>query len=203
MSEWWTYRLSDFLMFSPQTYGRLVENYNRELWPGPLLAWSGGLPALALATRGGIAAGRALAALLAVAWAWVAWDFLAQRYATIFLAGPHLAGAFALQAVLFVLIACAPGTERKPADRPTRLIGIFIAGFGLLAYPQLAPALGRHWPQAEVFGWMPDPTALTTLGLVLASGLRTRRVPGWVLMVLPALALLFGAATQWELSRRG
>lgn len=33
MSEWWTYRLSDFLMFSPATYWRMVERYNREVWP--------------------------------------------------------------------------------------------------------------------------------------------------------------------------
>ena len=25
MSEWWTYRLSDFLMFSPAVYARMVE----------------------------------------------------------------------------------------------------------------------------------------------------------------------------------
>jgi hypothetical protein len=54
-----------------------------------------------------------------------------------------------------------------------------------------------------VVGWMPDPTALTTLGLMLASGLRLRGAPRWFVMVLPALALLFGVATQWELSRRG
>jgi hypothetical protein len=203
MSEWWTYRLSDFLMFSPQAYGRLVESYNRELWPGPVLAWAAGLLALALATRDRVAAERALAALLAVAWAWVAWAFLAQRYATIFLAAPHLAAAFALQSLLFVLLACAPATGHERASTPTRLGGVFIAGVGLLGYPLLAPALGRPWLQAEVVGWMPDPTALTTLGLMLASGLRLRGAPRWLVMVLPALALLFGVATQWELSRHG
>ena len=30
MSEWWTYRLSDFLMFSPRTYHRLFELHNAE-----------------------------------------------------------------------------------------------------------------------------------------------------------------------------
>jgi hypothetical protein len=202
MSEWWTYRLSDFLMFSPQAYGRLVESYNRELWPGPLLAWAAGLLALALATRGRVATGRALAALLAVAWAWVAWAFLAQRYATIFLGGPHLAAAFAMQACLFVLLACAPAPGHERASTPARLGGVFIAAVGLLGYPLLAPALGRPWLQAEVVGWMPNPTALTTLGLMLASGLRLPGVPRWLVMVVPALALLFGAATQWELSGR-
>lgn len=37
MSEWWTYTLSDFLMFSPRVYYRLFELMNRELWPAPLV----------------------------------------------------------------------------------------------------------------------------------------------------------------------
>jgi hypothetical protein len=28
MSEWWSYRFSDLLMFSPETYYRLFELYN-------------------------------------------------------------------------------------------------------------------------------------------------------------------------------
>ena len=33
MTEWWTYRPSDFLLFSPRTYHRLFELYNEWLWP--------------------------------------------------------------------------------------------------------------------------------------------------------------------------
>jgi len=204
MSEWWTYRLSSFLMFSPQTYGRLVESYNRELWPGPLLSLAAGLLAMALALRGDEWASRALAALLAMAWAWVAWAFLLQRYATVFLAAPHLAAASALQSALFLVIACAPAaTGRRSAGGPGRRVGILIGAAGLVGYPLLAPALGRSWRQAEVFGWMPDPTALATLGLILASHLQLPRGPRWLLLLLPAVVLLFGGATQWALWERG
>ena len=38
MSEWWTYRPSDFLMFAPRTYWRLFELHNEAWWPAqPLL----------------------------------------------------------------------------------------------------------------------------------------------------------------------
>ena len=37
MSEWWTYRISDFLMFAPATYWRLVELHNTQHGPGPWL----------------------------------------------------------------------------------------------------------------------------------------------------------------------
>ncbi len=36
MSEWWTYTLSDFLLFSARTYYRLFELYNRDVWPAQL-----------------------------------------------------------------------------------------------------------------------------------------------------------------------
>ena len=38
MSEWWTYRPSDFLMFAPDTYWRLFELHNAAWWPLGLLA---------------------------------------------------------------------------------------------------------------------------------------------------------------------
>ena len=38
MSEWWTYSLSDFLLFSPRTYYRLLELYNLAIWPTQLAA---------------------------------------------------------------------------------------------------------------------------------------------------------------------
>ena len=156
MSEWWTYRLSDFLMFSPRTYGLLVEHYNSELWPGPLLAAAAGAVALGLTCARGAAAGRLLAALLALAWAWVAWSFHWQRYAQVFLGAPYLAAAFAVQAGLLAAIALAPAPRVEPS-RAARAVGWLLAGLGVLAYPLLAPALGQPWRQAEVFGWMPEP----------------------------------------------
>lgn len=48
MFEWWTYTLSDFLMFSPQVYYRLFELYNRALWPTQLLTVGAGVAILYL-----------------------------------------------------------------------------------------------------------------------------------------------------------
>jgi hypothetical protein len=38
MSEWWSYTLSDFLLFSPRTYYRLFELHNAEWWPAHFVA---------------------------------------------------------------------------------------------------------------------------------------------------------------------
>jgi hypothetical protein len=47
MSEWWTYSLSDLLMFSARTYYRLFELYNLAIWPAQLLAGTLGVAILA------------------------------------------------------------------------------------------------------------------------------------------------------------
>jgi hypothetical protein len=183
-------------MFSPRTYWRLVELYNRDVWPLQLIAAAAGLLALWLAaTRP--AARRIVAALLALAWLWVGWAFHWQRYATINLAAPYLAGACWLQAALLVIVGVAshsgPG---RPANAVVRGLGWVLASGGLLLYPLAGLAAGRPWAQAEVFGVMPEPTALATLGLLLAGGLPHARS----LSVLPAISLLAGMANLWMLS---
>lgn len=55
-------------------------------------------------------------------------------------------------------------------------------------------AVGRPWTQAELFGIMPDPTAVATLGL-LAAAPRA----GWILWVVPLGWITFSGATQWTM----
>ncbi|RYY67111.1 MAG: hypothetical protein EOO24_53515 [Comamonadaceae bacterium] len=104
--EWWTYTLSDFLMFSPQVYGRLVARYNAALWPAQVAAVAAGLALLASCVSAA-AARRSWwpCLLLAAAWASCGWGFHWTRYAEIFLAAPWLAAASWLQALL--LAGCA------------------------------------------------------------------------------------------------
>ncbi len=198
MSEWWTYRLSDFLMFSPRTYWRLVELYNGEFWPAHLVALAAGLASLWLAATRRAGTGRVLASLLAAAWLWVGWAFHWQRYATINWAAQYFAIAFVAQAVLLVGL----GALRREAHAPNTAVasqglGWLLAAAGVLLYPLAGLLAGRPWTQAEVFGIAPEPTALATLGLLLAAGHPPAGAARWMLVVIPTLSLLLGAATLW------
>jgi Family of unknown function (DUF6064) len=102
MSEWWTYSLSDFLLFSPRTYYRLFELYNLAVWPWHLLVIVLGLAVLLLWLRGGAWQGRTVAVILASCWLFVAWAYLLVRYDTINWAASYFAGAFAVEALLLV-----------------------------------------------------------------------------------------------------
>ena len=192
MTEWWTYGLSDFLMFSPETYWRLVARHNAAGWPAQLL--TGAVPAALLVVLSGGSAATARAALLvlALAWAWLGHAFYWQHYSEIFLGAPWIAGACGVQSLLLAAAALVPLRRSNPAPR--------LAATALLAaalcYPLLAPLTGHPWTEAEVFAFMPEPTALATLGV--AAGLR--QVPiavRLVLAVLPLLSLMLGAATRW------
>lgn len=166
MSEWWTYTLSDFLMFSQRSYFRLIALYNEAVWPSHLLALACGLAVIFCIARPGTHMRRSALLVLAVAWAWIAWAYHLERYADINTAGPWFALAFGTQALLLCFMAL-----RLHGAAPARMqkqVALGLAGLAVVAYPLLAPGSGRGWGQAEVFGIVPDPTAIATLGVLLA-----------------------------------
>jgi Family of unknown function (DUF6064) len=192
MSEWWTYTLSDFLLFSSRTYYRLFEIYNAAIWPAQIAAIGLGLAILVLLRRAAGTRGRWIAAILAGCWLWVAIAFHADRYATINWAAVYFAWAFGLEAAVLIWIGILRGrlTFERPAGTAGRA-GLWIFLFALAVEPCVGPLLGRGWKQVEVFGVAPDPTAVATLGLLLLAEGRGR---GW-LMVIPALWCAISGAT--------
>jgi hypothetical protein len=88
MSEWWSYRFSDLLMFSPETYYRLFELYNTVIWPVQIAALASGAVIFALMLSRLPWSGRAVSLLLALAWLFVAYAYFYTRYATINIAAP-------------------------------------------------------------------------------------------------------------------
>ena len=206
VSEWWSYRPSDFLMFSPRIYWRLFESLNAAVWPaqvvlvGVALAWVGGF---VRGARGRGDAGLRIAAAalaLALCWLFVAWAFLWQRYAPINWAASGFAAAFVLQALGLLALAGMGGVQATVV-RSRHGAGIALLLWALLGHPLLAWAAGRPWQQAEVFGLTPDATALGTLGWLLlledtrAASRRLMRC----LWVLPLLWCMLSAATLWTM----
>ena len=131
-----------------------------------------------------------IALILAALWAFVGWSFLWSRYAAINWAIAYVAPAFGLQALLLAIAAARGGLAFDRRDIAARL-GLLLAVIGLVAYPLLPPLFGRPWTSAEVFGIAPDPTAIVTLGILLAAS--GRLVP--LLFPIPLLWLLLSGLT--------
>ena len=193
--EWLTYSLSDFLLFSPRTYYRLFELYNRAIWPGQFLAMALGFTILVLLYRTDSRRNRAIAAILAACWLWVAWAYLLGRYDTINWTARYLAAGFALQALLLAWTGLARDRLTfRPGMDPISRAGVALLLFALVLQPQFGPLVGRAWAQVELFGTTPDPTAVATLGLLLT----TERTP-WELLAIPLLWCAVSGATLWTM----
>jgi Family of unknown function (DUF6064) len=195
MGDLLTYALSDFLLFSRETYRRLFELHNEAVWPAQLVAAALGIAILALLRRPGVAQGRAIAAVLAACWLWVAWTFFLERYAAINWAAMYFAAAFALQALLLAWV----GVLRRPlVFRPGRdragQAGLVVFVFALAVQPLVGLLVGRAWPGIEFFGVAPDPSVVATLGLLLTA----ERTP-WGLAAIPVLWCAVGGATLWAM----
>ncbi|HSS44546.1 MAG TPA: DUF6064 family protein [Thermoanaerobaculia bacterium] len=192
MSEWWTYTLSDFLLFSPQTYYRLFELYNAAIWPAQIVAVGLGLAIWALLRRAAAIRGRLIAAILAGCWLWVAIAFHANRYATINWAAVYFAWGFGLEAALLIWAGTVRGrlVFERPVDLANRA-GLWIFLLALAVAPLVGPIIGRGWRQVEIFGVAPDPTAVATLGILLLANGRG----SWALIAVPAIWCAISGAT--------
>ncbi|MDI7863115.1 DUF6064 family protein [Rhizobiaceae bacterium n13] len=189
MPEWWTYRPEDFLLFAPRVYWRMFELHNEAYWPLQGLFLAGLMGAVVLGFRRSALQSLWIGGLFALAWAFAGWFFLWQRYAGINWAAGYVAPLFGVQATLLLGAGCAGALTFVTKGRIFAASG-FLA-LGGFFYPLLALLYGRPITLAEVFGLMPDPTAVATLGLAIAGSGR------WtgVLLPIPVLWLLASAAT--------
>ena len=197
MQDWWTYTLSDFLLFSPRTYYRMIERHNEALWPAQLLTTAFGLGMLRALRTPSARQGRFIAGGLALLWIWVAWAFLLQRYAAINWAMTYVAPLFLFEALLLVWWGVVGGKlsfSMGPGMNSKLGAGLFM--LAVLVYPALSLISGRPWKQAEVFGVAPDPTVVGTIGLLLLTTSRLR----WGLLPVPLLWCGITAATLWAMS---
>jgi Family of unknown function (DUF6064) len=196
MSEWWTYTLRDVILFSARAYYRLFELYNAAIWPAQVFALGLGAAILGLARGSRPGSGRWIAGILAAGWLWVALAFHVARYATLNTVAPVFAWIFGIEAALLLWTGGVRGriTFGKPASAAER-IGLGLALFAIAVMPFAAPLFGRGFRAVEIFGLAPDPTAIGTLGLLLAA-----RVPRrWVLMALPVVWCVVTGAVLWTL----
>ncbi|MFO1187461.1 MAG: DUF6064 family protein [Alphaproteobacteria bacterium] len=168
------------LVFSARNYYRLFELYNAAVWPAHIVALALGLAVLFCFWRG---MGRAMAVVLAVAWTWVALVFHVQYFSTITPFAPTFAAGTGLEAVLIAWTGAVRGGLAPVRDGSlSARVGLGIHLAALVGLPALGLAMGRTVGQTEIFALAPDPTALATIGLLLA----VRRIH-WHLLVIPFL----------------
>jgi len=195
MSEWWTYRPGDMLLFSPRVYWRMFELQNAAVWPLQLVTLIAGLAMIFLIVARPNGHQRWIAFVLAVLWVFVGWTFLWYRYAAINWAMSYVAPLFALQSILLLIAISVPSGLVFGRRGVARWSGGLLISIALFLYPALPYLSGSSSRQAEIFGIAPDPTAIGTMGLLLMA--RGRFVP--ILFAVPGLWCLITALTLWTM----
>jgi len=190
MNTWSSYALQDFIPFTADIYFRLLERMSETFWPLHLMTLALGVAAVWLALNN---RARLASVLIAPVWGFVGFAFFIQRYAELNWAGAYIGYCFLAQATLLLLLALiGVALDSNPRKRPATFIGVVIALVGLIGLPFIAPYTGGSWFQAEVFGIHADPTAITTLGLVL---IMFRGWALWLIAIIPVLWLLVSGLT--------
>lgn len=187
-----TYELAHFIPFTREVYDRLFVRLNTEWLPLPILTVLLGAVALWAALR--LTDRRrslTVGLILAAAWAWVGWAYYLRLYTPLNWAGPYAAGAAFTQAALLLGLALAGRLDARPPLR-VRALGATLAALGLALVPLLDLIDGRPWTGVELFGHAPEPTAIVTLGLLLATA-RDRLVT----FIVPIACCALGAAPAW------
>ena len=199
MNDWQTYRLEDFIPFTPDIYWRLLERINEAFWPLHVLAVAIGLTALLLALRGNQ---RIALALLAPAWLTSGILFHLTYYAELNWAAPLFGWGFVAQAFLLLALAVFVGSIKAhgPSKGLSTWIGATIAVVSLLGYPLIAAAIGPGLSHAETYGLHPDPTTVATLGVLL---ILLRGPTLWLAMLVPILWCVIGSLTLIAIDATG
>ncbi|SEI20722.1 hypothetical protein SAMN05216228_106620 [Rhizobium tibeticum] len=194
MTEWWSYRPSDFLMFSSRVYFKQIESFNVSLWPLHLLMLLVGAGVVGLVIRGRPDDRRAVALILAMLWFFVGWAYLWSYLSIINWAATYAAYGFLAQSILTIVVYVMPPKNRKGST--TGLPGVAVMAAAILLYPSLSLVAGRGVASSEVFGIMPDPTAIATIGFLAA----TRQRYDAILFIGPALWCGISSATLYTMN---
>lgn len=183
------------LPFSTEQFFAVFAGYNAAVWPAPVVAYGLGVVAIVAALRGGRAADRTVAAVLALLWLWtgIAYHWLA--FAAVNRAAWAFGGLFVAEAALLLWIGGARHRLRFGGRRRwMSAAGLLLIAYAMILYPLLGLAAGHSYPATPVFGITPCPLTIFTLGLLLLA-----RVVPWSVVVVPVLWSLIGGTAAFLL----
>jgi hypothetical protein len=195
ISEWWTYRPADFLLFSLRVYERQFELANDNWWHFELLMLALGLCTIWLVWRQAPKANIFLGLFAAASLVASAKIFLLDQYAAINWLADELALLFFVQA--FALLVATVTFMDGDWVRETKWTRI-VAGISLyllIAYPILTAVIKQDWAAYEAVAVAPDPTACAVLAITWMSRPRL----ALALSVIPLAWVALSLSTLWTL----
>jgi hypothetical protein len=181
------------LPFTREQFFGVFADYNRAVWPMPVVLVFLAAVALVLVLRHPRFSDLAIAGILSFLWLWMALAYHVAFFARVNPAAHLFAGIFAVEAVLLARAGLHGELSFRPVRDRRSLLAVAFVTYALVGYPLLCALLGQRYPATPTFG-LPCPTTIYTLGLLLAARPCPLR-----LLVIPAFWSLFGTSAAWQL----
>jgi Family of unknown function (DUF6064) len=181
------------LPFTSEEFFGVFADYNRAVWPMPVVLVLLAAAALLLVWRDPRFSGLLVAGFLALVWLWMALAYHLAFFARVNPAAYLFAALFGAEAVLLARAGLHGELSfRAGRDRRSLLAAVFVA-YALVGYPLLGAIVGQRFPATPTFG-LPCPTTIFTFGLLLVARPCPLR-----LLVIPAAWSLLGSSAAWQL----
>ncbi len=163
-------------------------DYNLQIWPMQILAYTLGLLGLYLGFRKDPAFARMIPAILAFFWLWVGLIFWLPSATQGFTLGYLFTVMFAIEGVLFLLQMIKPQLAFGTYSKTHTILGTIFMLYALIGYLLLGLLIGHVYPRTPPFGLTPCPLIIYTFGLLL---LVREKVPK-ILLAIPFFYALSG-----------
>jgi hypothetical protein len=185
-------------MITEQQLLEVFTAYNPQIWPMQIVAYILGAAAVALALGNLHPSRRAIPAVLAFFWLWVALFFWLPSGQQGYIPGYLFAALFLAQAVLFLFQTFKPQLAFGFAPSASGWAGLVFVLYALVGYPAAGALVGHVYPRMSPFGLTPCPVVAFTFGMLL---LAQTKVPK-ALLVIPFFYALSGvlwiSIGMWE-----
>ena len=182
------------LPFTAEQFFGVFARYNVAVWPAQVVLTLLALAAVALVGRARSWGGRAIAAILAVLWAWTGLAYHVAFFSAVNPAAWGFGAVFVLGALWFAWVGVVRGAVQFGVRGGVRAAtGWTLVVFALLAYPVLGFIVGHRYPAVPTFG-APCPTTIFTLGILLLAQAPAPRS----LFVAPALWSAVGSVAAFQ-----
>ena len=182
--------------FTVEQFFEIFRSYNEAIWPAQVLAYLLGILVLVLAWRTSKISNRLIGGILAIFWIWMGVFYHILHFSAINPAAKVFGVVFILQGLLFFVAgALLDKITFRFIVKPLPIIGGVFILYAMIVYPALGIFFGHIYPAAPMFGVVPCPTTIFTIGILLCT---TNKVPGY-LLVIPFLWSLVGMSAAINL----
>lgn len=149
---------------------RVFSDYNESIWPAQLLASVLGLIAFALLFVNKDSASRSIATILAIFWATMGAGYHWLFFSAVNTAAYLFGAIFVIEALIFLVEGTIRNRIRfRISSHISGWFALAFIAYSLLIYPLLGLWVTHPYPETPLFGIVPCPTTIFTLGLLMVA----------------------------------